>query len=82
MPDLDEVDLLKLQMQVHSIEGDLRAFVYDDLPRLIAESRRLSWLLQHALGDIEVEINGVVRSVRTRDDIDQAMKDAEEKPRA
>jgi hypothetical protein len=44
------------------------------------DSQRLHWLLDHALGDIEIEINGVVRSVRTRDDIDQAM--SEEKPRA
>lgn len=54
--------------------------------RQINDTDRLEWLLAHALGDIEVESVGrgtasrVVRSVRSREEIDRAMR--EEKPRA
>jgi hypothetical protein len=46
----------------------------------LQDQKRLTWLLEHALGDIEIACAGVVRSVRTRQEIDQAM--SEEKPRA
>lgn len=48
------------------------AHAREDVPKLIAESRRLSFLLSH-LSCSDVQVNGIVRSCSTREEIDSLM---------